>query len=232
VYVLNRNAESYHRAQLVRVVSLLPSVLGEQPSENTEADWESYTSLFPGTKTGADELGLRSYSDAVAAVRRINATVEDLALVLPDKFTLADLSCALCMRGSRQYHKDEGRPFAVRERREGSPPAASRQQPTARTCQKRELAVAGSCQKRPRRSPPEVHGAALAQPRGPPEAPVVVRSGRLAPKSGMRAGMAERTTEREDQVKEQEDEDEELRMQLLLRLGPSGGVGRTGLKPL
>ncbi len=185
-YVLSSHAESYHRAQLVRFVSLLPLVLGAQPSVYTESDWESYTSLFPGTKTGANELGLRSYSDAVAAVRRINASVEDLAVGLADSFTLADLSCALCMRGSRQYHKDEGRPFAVRERREGSPPAASRQPPIARSIKKPEKAVGQTRQKRPLRGPPEVHGAAAAQPRV---------------------------------------------LQLLLGLGPSGGAGRTILKP-
>ena len=116
VYTTGATQGAYHYGQLLRITSAMAPAFGEQTAAVTPSCWALILQFFSGSRSGAEDLGLTSYvmSSAVTA-----AITQDLSLVPP--YTLLDLSCSLCLRRDRQYHVDEGRPFAVRALAEGRP---------------------------------------------------------------------------------------------------------------
>ncbi len=100
--------ESYQRDQLFRVIHHLSKYFTGVDRDMTKDDCNILMTLLPGTKRGGIALQFTTYADNLNAVQHINDRATQW------QFRLRDHLMALCLRGSAEYHKDQGRPFAVR----------------------------------------------------------------------------------------------------------------------
>eukprot|EP00747_Dinoflagellata_sp_TGD_P017752 gnl/TRDRNA2_/TRDRNA2_126030_c0_seq1.p1 gnl/TRDRNA2_/TRDRNA2_126030_c0~~gnl/TRDRNA2_/TRDRNA2_126030_c0_seq1.p1 ORF type:complete len:468 (+),score=86.23 gnl/TRDRNA2_/TRDRNA2_126030_c0_seq1:81-1484(+) len=134
--------KSYHRGGLLRCVTQLPPAFGFAKPPSAKGDWLLLKFLFPGTGAGAIALGIDNIEDATRVVDAVSTRVKELAPErLQEPYNVLDLSCALCMRFYREYHKDEGRDSAIRQlmERGAAPPKKS-----AAKCAKQRPAAARS----------------------------------------------------------------------------------------
>lgn len=140
----------YLRGHHLRTLSLMAPLFGATGVPNvTMTCWDLLMTLFKTTSGEAKSVGLLSFAAAQAAVAYINAELETKAphaLTQYGRFTLLDLSCALCLVGGSKatYHKDEGLPYEVvqasaeanyrkRQKDAACPPAKRRRQQPAKT---------------------------------------------------------------------------------------------------
>ena len=103
-YSPSQTRAQYHRSQLMRIVFQMPRVIGGHAAAVTAVGWGLLVRYYSGTSDSALNLHIDNWSNVCAFVRSIISALTAAHQVAD--FDHSDLSCSLCLRHDRQYHKE------------------------------------------------------------------------------------------------------------------------------